>query len=120
MVIGRGSSRVIEGSIEELFDSINNSNEYKEYLSITEELNKNKEVINLIDEIKSLEKEATKLEYNGDSKYKDIDKIIEEKTTELNNNSTYKNYLSKLKNFNRVLLASSTLLEDYIDEKVSI
>lgn len=111
---------MIESSIEELFDSINNSNEYKEYLSITNELNKNKEVINLIDEIKSLEKEATNLEYNGDSKYMEIDKEIEEKTKILNNNSSYKEYLSKLKNFNNTLLASSSLLEEYVNEKVTI
>lgn len=111
---------MIESSIEELFDSINNSNEYKEYLSITNELNKNKEVINLIDEIKSLEKEATNLEYNGDSKYIEIDKEIEEKTKILNNNSSYKEYLSKLKNFNNTLLASSSLLEEYVNEKVTI
>ena len=111
---------VIESSIEELFNAINNSNEYKEYLSITEELNNNKEVMNLIDDIKKLEKEATKLEYNGDDKYKDIDKEIEEKTNILNNNSSYKDYLSKLKRFNNTLIASSSLLEDYIDSKVSI
>ena len=111
---------MIESSIEELFDSINNSNEYKEYLSITEELNNNKEVMNLIDDIKKLEKEATKLEYNGDDKYKDIDKEIEEKTKELNNNSSYKEYLVKLKKFNTVLLASSSMLEDYLNDKVAI
>lgn len=111
---------MIESSIEELFDSINNSNEYKEYLSITEELNKNKEVMNLIDDIKKLEKEATKLEYNGDDKYKEIDKEIEEKTNILNNNSSYKDYLSKLKRFNNALLASSSMLEEYLNSKVSI
>ena len=111
---------MIEGSIEELFNSINNSSEYKEYLSITEELNKNKEVMNLISEIKTLEKEATKLEYNGDIKYKEIDSVIEAKTIILNNNPSYKEYLSKLKKFNNTLLASSSMLEDYISGKVSI
>lgn len=111
---------MIDSSIEELFNAINNSNEYKEYLSITEELNKNKEVMNLIEEIKSLEKEATNLEYNNDSKYKEIDKEIEEKTRKLNSNSSYKEYLSKLKRFNNTLLASSSLIEDYIDSKVAI
>ena len=49
-----------------------------------------------------------------------IDSIIKEKTKELNNNSKYQEYLSKLKKFNNTLLASSSLLEDYIDSKVSI
>ena len=111
---------MIESSIEELFNSINNSNEYKEYKLIVDTLESNKEVIDLIEEIKKLQKEATYLEYHEDNKYKEIDSIIKEKTKELNNNSKYQEYLSKLKKFNNTLLASSSLLEDYIDSKVSI
>lgn len=111
---------MIESSIEELFDSINNSKEYKEYQEITNILNDNEDVKSLIDEIKELQKEATNLEYNEDEKYKEIDKVIEEKTKVLNNNKHYQEYLSKLKKFNNVLLASSSLLDEYIEEKVSI
>ena len=94
---------MIETSIEELFNSINNSKEYKEY----------KEIV-------TLQKKATHLEYNKDNKYKEIDELIKEKINILNENSKYKEYLTKLKTFNNTLLASSTLLEDYIDSKVSI
>lgn len=111
---------MIDSSIEELFDSINNSKEYKEYMEISSILNDNIDVKKLIDEIKSLQKEATKLEYSNDDKYKEIDKLIEEKVNILNNNNSYQEYLSKLKDFNRMLLTSSSLIEDYIDEKVSI
>lgn len=111
---------MIDSSIEELFDSINNSKEYKEYMEISSILNDNIDVKKLIDEIKSLQKEATKLEYSNDDKYKEIDKLIEEKVNILNNNNSYQEYLSKLKEFNRMLLTSSSLIEDYIDEKVSI
>ena len=52
---------MIESSIEELFNSINNSNEYKEYKLIVDTLESNKEVIDLIEEIKRLQKEAVKL-----------------------------------------------------------
>ena len=111
---------MIEGSIEELFDSINNSPEYKEYKEISSILNDNTEIKELIEEIKSLQKEATRLEYDEDESYKEIDKVIEEKTSLLNANKYYQEYLSKLKDFNSVLLASSSLIEDYIEEKVSI
>ena len=47
-------------------------------------------------------------------------KLLIEKINILNENSKYKEYLTKLKTFNNTLLASSTLLEDYIDNKVSI
>lgn len=108
---------MIESSIENLFTEINNSNEYKEYINILKE---NKEVNNLIEEIKSLEKKATKLEYEKNKKYIEIDKQIEEKTKVLNSNKEYQEYLSKLKAFNNTLLASSSLLDEYIEEKVSI
>ena len=111
---------MIDSSIEELFDSINNSKEYKEYKEIVSILNDNIEVKSLIDEIKELQKEATMLEYNDDENYKEVDKVIEEKTKTLNRNKYYQEYLSKLKKFNTVLLSSSSLIEEYIDEKVSI
>lgn len=111
---------MIDSSIEELFDSINNSKEYKEYKEITSILSDNEEVKTLIDEIKELQKEATMLEYNEDDTYKEIDKVIEEKTKLLNNNKYYQEYLLKLKKFNTVLSASSSLIEDYIEEKITI
>ena len=111
---------MIESSIEELFNSINNSNEYKEYKLIVNTLESNKEVIDLIEEIKKLQKEAVNLEYKNDDRYLEVDKLIKEKENILNNNKDYQEYLSKLKVFNNTLLASSSLLEDYIDSKVSI
>ncbi len=111
---------MIESSIEELFNSINNSNEYKEYKLIVDTLESNKEVIDLIEEIKRLQKEAVKLEYKNDDKYLEVDKIIKEKEEILNNNKDYQEYLSKLKKFNNTLLASSSLIEDYVTDKVSI
>ena len=111
---------MIESSIEELFNSINNSNEYKEYKLIVDTLESNKEVIDLIEEIKKLQKEAVKLEYKYDDKYLEVDKIIKEKEEILNNNKDYQEYLSKLKKFNNTLLASSSLIEDYVTDKVSI
>ncbi len=111
---------MIESSIENLFTEINNSNEYKEYINILNILKENKEVNNLIEEIKTLEKKATKLEYEKNKKYIEIDKQIEEKTKVLNSNKEYQEYLSKLKAFNNTLLASSSLLDEYLEEKVSI
>ena len=60
---------MIESSIEEVFNSINNSNEYKEYKLIVNTLESNKEVIDLIEEIKKLQKEAVNLEYKNDDRY---------------------------------------------------
>ena len=111
---------MIESSIEELFNSINNSNEYKEYKLIVNTLESNKEVIDLIEEIKKLQKEAVNLEYKNDDRYLEVDKLIKEKENILNNNKDYQEYLSKLQDFNNTLLASSSLIEDYVTDKVSI
>ena len=110
---------MIESSIEELFNSINNSNEYKEYKLIVNTLESNKEVIDLIEEIKKLQKEAVNLEYKNDDRYLEVDKLIKERENILNNKD-YQEYLSKLKDFNNTLLASSSLIEDYVTDKVSI
>ncbi len=111
---------MIESSIEELFNSINDSSEYKEYKKIVEILAKNKDIMKMVEEIKALQKEATNLEYLGDDRYKDIDKEIEEKIQILNSNKDYQEYLEKLKSFNKVLLASSSMIEEYVDEKVGM
>ncbi len=111
---------MLENSIEKLFRAIEESAEYLEYKEITSILKENKELNDLIDEIKSLEKEATNLEYHKDIKYKEIDKLIAEKVQILNNNAIYREYLEKLKRFNDTLKVSSALIEEYIDEKVSI
>ena len=111
---------MIDSSIEQLFDSINNSKEYKEYNEIMSIIKDNSEVNSLIEEIKVLQKEATYLEYNNDDRYKELDKEIKIKSEILNNNKEYKEYLSKLKKFNSVLVASSSILQDYVDSKVTI
>ena len=111
---------MIEDSIENLFNTINNSKEYKEYKEIIAIIEEDKEINSLLEEIKVLQKKATYLEYNKDNTYKDVDKEIEEKVKILNNNSKYKKYLSKLKEFNNTLKVSSALLEEYIDDKINI
>ena len=50
----------------------------------------------------------------------DDNQIYKEKENILNNNKDYQEYLSKLKDFNNTLLASSSLIEDYVTDKVSI
>ena len=100
----------MESSIEELFNAINNSNEYKEYKQIVDIIEEDNDIKNLIEEIKKLQKEATYLEYHEDNKYKEIDNIIEEKTKELNNNSKYQEYLSKFQKVHQNLMFGNSYL----------
>ena len=105
-------------SLEKLCKSIEESKLYKDYKKISTILEEDDSIQKLINEIKDLEKEATLLEYKGDIKYKEIDKIIEKKMLELKNNQIYIEYMNKMEEFNNVLKESSNIIESYIEEKV--
>ncbi len=109
---------MINSSLEELFNSIENSDLYKEYLKMRDILSQDEEIKKIIDEIKELEKQATYLENIGDSKYKEIDEEIKKKANELNNNQVYQEYLNKMEAFNDELAISSKMIEKYVEEKV--
>jgi len=109
---------MIDNKIDELFDTIESSSEYLEYKKIGDILKKDKSIMKLMNEIKELQKEATLLEYNNDPRYKELDKIIEEKVIELNSNVVYQEYLNKMKEFNEILLNSSNIIEKYVNEKI--
>lgn len=109
---------MINNSLEELFNSIENSSLYKEYKKMSSILSKDKEIKELIDEIKELEKQATYLEQIGDEKYKEIDEEIKRKADILNNKHIYQEYLEKMDEFNNELAMSSKMIESYVSEKV--
>ena len=109
---------MITSSVNELFESINNSKEYQDYLKIKEVLEKDENIVSLIGEIKELQQESVNLEFNNDPKYKEIDKKIEEKAKILNCNPTYQEYLNKIEEFNNILTTSSKMLENYVKEKI--
>ena len=109
---------MINSSIEELFNSIENSSLYKRYKQMSDILSKDTEIKKLIDEIKVLEKKATYLENIGDDRYKEVDEEIKIKADILNNNYVYQEYLNSMNDFNDELSISSKMIEQYIEEKV--
>ena len=109
---------MINSSIEELFNSIENSSLYKKYKQMSDILSKDSDIKRILDEIKELEKEATYLESIGDDKYKEIDEKIKKKADVLNNNYVYQEYLNRMNEFNDELSISSRMIEKYVEEKV--
>ena len=109
---------MITNSVNDLFESINNSKEYQDYLKIKEVLEQDESIISLIEEIKELQQESVNLEFNGDERYKEVDKVIEEKAKILNSNPTYQEYLNKIEEFNDILTTSSKMLENYVKDKI--
>jgi len=109
---------MINSSIEELFNSIENSSLYKRYKQMSDILSKDTEIKKIIDEIKVLEKKATYLENIGDIRYKEVDEEIKIKADILNNNHIYQEYLNSMNDFNDEISMSSKMIEQYIEEKV--
>ena len=104
--------------IDELFQTIISSNEYKSYEEINKILENNKEITSLVNTIKKLQKESVKLEYNKDVKYKEIDKQIKEKINKLNSIPLYKEYIRRMNELNDILSESSFQIEKYINSKI--
>ena len=109
---------MIQNKIDELFDTIKNSKEYKAYQNIGEVLKNNEEVNFLVEEIKELQQESVKLEEENNPKYKEIDKVIEEKVNTLNNIPVYQEYLRRMDEFNDIIAYSKNNIEKYINEKI--
>ena len=107
-----------KNKIEELFKTIKESKEYKDYIEIEKIIDNNKEIKSLISLIKRLQQQSVKLEYNKDIKYKEIDKEIKEKVKQLNSIPIYQEYIKKMDKLNDILSASSSNIEKYINNKI--
>lgn len=88
-------------NIDKLFNDIKSSSLYSEYNKIGDILKKDKNISKLMNEINKLQSEALCLEYDNNPKYKEINKVIEEKVNILNNNTVYQEYLKEINKFNR-------------------
>ncbi len=109
---------MIKKKIDELFQTIEESEEYQAYLNIGSVLEKDKEINTLVAEIKALQQRSVQLEYQHDETYKEVDKEIEEKVKFLNSKPIYQEYLRKMEELNDILAMSSTHLEEYVNSKI--
>ena len=110
---------MIETKIDELFETIKNSKEYKAYQNIGEVLNNNEEINSLVNEIKQLQKKSVRLEEEGNLEYKEVDKIIEAKVNTLNNIPIYQEYLRRMEEFNDIIASSRNNIEQYINNNIN-
>ena len=101
-------------NLEEMLSEITESEEYSKYKEIGNILENDTFVMALMEEIKELQQEAVILEYNDDPKYLELEEIIKEKAELLNSNSTYKLYLEKMKEYNKLLANSNNLLNNFV------
>lgn len=109
---------MLDNKIDELFTTIEDSKEYKEYKKLGSILEKDPNITLSLNEIKELQKEATYLEENGDERYKQVDELIASKVKVLESNEIYKEYLSKMKEFNKIIATSSNIIEGYLNNNI--
>ena len=109
---------MIENKIDDLFETIKNSKEYKAYQNIGEVLKDNDEVNDLVEEIKKLQQKSVRLEEENNPEYKEVDKLIEEKVKKLNSIPVYQEYLRRMEEFNDIIATSRNNIEEYINSKI--
>ena len=90
----------IKRKAEELVKALKEDKRYKEYIRLRDELKNNKDVMNKMKIIKSLQKEYVKSAYLN----KEIELKLDELNKELENNFLYKDYITKEKEINDILM----------------
>lgn len=97
--------------IDEIINIIENSDDYKKYLSLKESIKNNKELTTLINKVRILQQ---------DYLHKRINKtLLDEKTKELNNNPLYREYINTLSEINNIYGIIETSLNNYFQEKLN-
>ena len=82
---------IIKTKIEELVELIKQSDDYKRYIYLKEELSKNKELMKIINKVKKKEQERVNKEYRKEQT-KDLEEEIESLKDELNSYPDYLEY----------------------------
>lgn len=97
----------IKKDIDGLFETIEDSKIYKEYLSVKKQLSKNTEIMKIIEEIKRYQKILV------NNKDKIIEKELSKLYDKLNSYPIYQSYLDVLEELNNELTNIKILFENY-------
>ena len=104
------NNREILDKVDEIIKEIENSEDYKKYLKLKEEINKNKNLVLLINEVRQLNKDFThKLVKKGE---------LDKKTNELNNHPLYREYLNIISEINNNFAIIETRINSYFKRKL--
>ena len=100
----------IQNKIDKLFDNLEESALYKDFVNIKEKLMNNKEIMNTINEIKRYQKLAT------NNKDIVLEKNIRELYTKLESYPLYQSYLIKKDELEEELYMVKSIFENYFKE----
>ena len=95
----------IINDFDELINLIKDSDIYKDYKSLECRVSQNKDIDELVNKIKKIQKEAVKAEAEGNkSLLKELNRQVEDLYIELNNIPLYNEYEDKMNELNNMLL----------------
>ena len=103
--------------IDELISLIKEMPTYKRYIDICNQMKKNKEITNIISNIKKKQKEAVNLEYRKENTSV-IDKEIEVSLKTLMEYPIYQEYSYLQEDLNNMFQTIRSILENHINEKI--
>lgn len=101
----------ILNKVDEIINLIKNSDDYQKYLLLQKKMNNNKNLINLINEVKSLQKDIV----HG----KDKESELKEKMNLLDNDPLYREYNNTLSEINNKFAIVENTLNNYFDKKLN-
>ncbi len=94
------SNEEIKEKARELVKALKEDKRYQDYISLRNELKNNKDIMDKMNKIKSLQKDYVKSAYLN----KEIELKLKELNKELEKNSLYKDYITKEKEINNILI----------------
>ena len=104
-------NKEINDKVDEIIKCIEESSEYQKYLMLKEQINSNKELKMLINEVRVLQKDSI-------HHVKDISEL-DKKTDELNNHPLYREYINTLDNINNTFNIIENSLNNYFYQKLN-
>ena len=100
----------ILNKVDEIINEIEDSEDYQKYLKLKEEINKNKELVLLINEVRQMNKDYT---------HKLIKKEeLDAKNNELNNHPLYREYLNTIATINNEFAIIENTINNYFKGKL--
>ena len=104
--------------IDEIIDYIKDSNTYKRFIFIEEEMNKNKELMNLISNIKIIQKDLVRKENKGINTT-ELNKEYISLKNELNSYPIYIEYNELLEELDNTYQEIKYIIENYLNNKLN-
>lgn len=104
--------------VDEIVNYIKNSKDYLKYQQLVQQIKNNKEIMNIINEVKKLQREAVNKEYHKEDT-KDINDKIKVNIEKLSTYPIYQEMTYLQEDLNSLFMSIKSMLDDYINRQVN-